>query len=505
MSPGAEPCAFAKSTLSFTLKDVLFDGAAGADVDLKSTFASDIGTVVALPEICAIRDRAADLLFRKGILARVQIPQQTLKDGVLTLSVTMATVAEVHIEGDAGPARAKVAAYFNRLRDMKPFDLRKAQRYLLLASEMPGVQIRARLKASDSGKEGAVDFDVVVAWHPIGLAVIAQNTGPESLGRESGVVRFDLNSLTPWGDRSSLVAYGSLDGHTQSVWQLIEEMRPGSDGLVLRASFARGISRPAGVLAPLKLRGTSSVTRLEAEYPLLHRRDSDLHLDGGFEIADQGLLFANQNLSHDKARVLFTSLHGHRDIAFDHDGLSLGGGLELRRGVAGLGASKPRSPLLSRSDADPQATVVRFDARTTLTTPGGGYVDLNAQAQRAWEPLLSYEAFTVGNLTIGRGYDPSVLQGDNGWGVAAEAGHTLRTARGHAFQLYGFYDIARAESLSPGGLKRTLRSDGLGARLFLPRNLRLDLAYAHPLDKSYPGTSNNVSGDRWLITLSAAY
>ena len=45
---------------------------------------------------------------------------------------------------------------------------------------------------------------------------------------------------------------------------------------------------------------------------------------------------------------------------------------------------------------------------------------LGARSQYAWEPLLSFEQFSVGNYTVGRGYDPGSLLDDRGWGTQAE-------------------------------------------------------------------------------------
>ena len=45
---------------------------------------------------------------------------------------------------------------------------------------------------------------------------------------------------------------------------------------------------------------------------------------------------------------------------------------------------------------------------------------LGARGQYAWKPLLSFEEFSAGNYTVGRGYDPGALLGDRGWGTQAE-------------------------------------------------------------------------------------
>ena len=45
---------------------------------------------------------------------------------------------------------------------------------------------------------------------------------------------------------------------------------------------------------------------------------------------------------------------------------------------------------------------------------------VSPRAQIGFDPLLSFEEFTAGNYTVGRGYDPATLTGDSGAGVAVE-------------------------------------------------------------------------------------
>ncbi len=96
--------------------------------------------------ICRIRDRAARIIFDNGVLARVEIPEQRIAGGALVLEVIEAQVVNVRVRGDVGPAQAAVERYAEKLRGMKPFDMAKAQRYLLLASDVPGLRVRAAVR-----------------------------------------------------------------------------------------------------------------------------------------------------------------------------------------------------------------------------------------------------------------------------------------------------------------------------------------------------------------------
>ncbi len=144
--------------------------------------------------VCDIRDRAAALYLRRGVLASVVIPEQKIADGRLTLTVVEARIASVNYHGDAGPAQKQVARFLDHLRGMAPFDLDVAQRYLLLASDVPGVRIQSALRPSPAG-DGALDLDVAIARDAVDGSVVAQNYGSKTVGRDLTLARLDLQQL----------------------------------------------------------------------------------------------------------------------------------------------------------------------------------------------------------------------------------------------------------------------------------------------------------------------
>ena len=96
-------------------------------------------------------------------------------------------------------------------------------------------------------------------------------------------------------------------------------------------------------------------------------------------------------------------------------------------------------------------------------------------AQYAWKPLLSFEQFSAGNYTVGRGYDPGALLGDRGWGTQAEirAGSRMQVStRKPALEGYAFWDHAKVDNVDPfidvSG-RQHLNSVGAGARISFDR------------------------------------
>jgi hemolysin activation/secretion protein len=505
------PCPLADSTVAVTLGSVSFRGSTALKAqDFGPTYREFLGKPQRVGVICEIRDRAARALFDRGILARVEIPEQRIAGGALILDVIEAHVVNVRVRGDIGPAQAAVERYVEQLRGMRPFDMRKAQRYLLLASDIPGVRVRAAVKPSVSPERGAVDIDVSVTHSDFAVVANVQNLGSKTVGRWGAVVRADARSFTPLGEDSTLVAFHTLGSDEQWVVQLLEAVRLGGDGWIARLSAVYGDSRPGDVLKPLDLKSTSVVGEAEAAYPVIRRRRLNLNLAGGFDFINQetDLGGGDALLTQDRLRVAYVRADGDaRVYAFDRTFL-FNGALTLRQGLSGLGASDAGSILLTRSLAIPDAGLVRFAGSLDAPVGGGFSANVRVQAQYTDKPLMPYEQIGLGDLTIGRGYDPAVVLGDSGVAAAFELRYAgLQLNPRLLFSPYLFFDSGSVHNnqaaLSGLVADHTLRSIGAGAVLRLANRASLEMIYAYPLD------SVNLGGERptprLLISLTASF
>ena len=515
--PGA--CPIGAADLKFTLKSVEFTGAQGIKTsELAPAYQSRLGQAISLAEVCEIRDHAAAQLFRLGILARVEIPVQTISDGHLKLEVTAAHIVSVQVKGDAGPAQHKVEDLIENLRGMAPFDIRKAQRYLFLISDLPGIRVQAALKPSPGGP-GAVDMIVTVSRKPYDAVVNIENFNSEALGSFGGLVRADFNGFTALGERTTLIGYTSFVGGDQYILQGVEEARIGASGLVGRLSFSYGDSQPQGNLAPLRLEGESYVGSVSFTYPVVRSRREDVNVSAGLDYVNQLVTVNNGGniLNRDRLSVVFVKADGRQ--AWRRFGLlpsgQISGGIEFRQGVDLFDASHPGTGnLLSRTEGQPQSGLVRADGRLDLQWLPYFSTRVAFSGQFTDRVLLAYEDYTVGNLSIGRGYDPSSLTGDRGVGGSLEA----RVGPFHSFpgdpklalpqdtnlSGFGFFDTAHVQNLSVGSQDRTVRSLGGGLTFQFANRLRFETFYAHTLDTVSPNLSKRP-GDRVFVNLTASF
>lgn len=508
------PCALADSDIRVNLTALALERPDGSPLppELQTLLAgADEGMrgEQSIAVVCRVRDRINERLNEAGYVALAQIPAQQITDGTLHIQVVTARITELRVVGDPGPFRGQLEKAVERIRALDPLNRRDAERLLLLAGDIPGVDVNLTL-SSANGAPGEVIGTLGVTVQRFALTANVQNYGSHQLGRWVGSVRGEAYGLTGMADRTFLAYSNSVDWDEVRVFQAGHDFGLTQSGLRLGLRGSLATSRPD--LENLDLRSRSVIAGIDLSMPVVRELDRTVLAMGGFEILNQRSRLHSGDRSvpytFDKLRVLYARLEG--DMRFD-DGtreyLRTRASVELRKGIDVLDATQRRvttaqgSP--SRLDGNPQAFVVKGNIDFEVKPAERFQIDVGAFGQWTDDPLLNLEEFSLGNYTRGRGYDPGSNGGDRAYGFTVEPRLRLPVPR-FGVQASAFYDWVRLENLDRGTLvpKRTLRSVGGGLRFILPRTLVLDLTYAHPLDKVLP-TDAKKPTDRFLVSLTA--
>lgn len=505
-APGAGACPLAENPAPLSVTSVRFNGLESVPAeDLRPAYAAFLNRAGGdAADLCKIRDAVAEALFDRGLLARVEIPAQTIDGGAVVLEVIEAHVVNVSLRGDPGPAAPALEKYAAKLRGMKPFDVNRVQRYILLASDIPGLKVRASVRPNISGERGAVDLDLNVERDDEELIVNAQNLQGKATGRWGFLGRYDLNARSRYGERLSLVGYRTIKNE-QWVAQALSEARLGGEGWVVRGGVAYGESRPGGALTGLGLKSVSVVANLEAAYPLVRKRRENLWAAAGFEYIDQDTRLGGGNkLINDDLRIFYARMQGDQTSYIGYRPIVLRGEVGVRRGIEGFGATDEGDRLLSRVDAKPAAWTLLAEASATMVITPRLSAFVEVSGQYADQPLTSYEEFSVGSLTVGRGYDPGYISGDKALAATFElrAG-PFQPRAGWAVSPYGFFDIAHTSDKDRNGFNQTVKSVGVGLQMPVRDRWVLDVSYARPLDKRTLDRSKPPG--RLLVNLTARF
>ena len=495
------PCPLADpqyATLKIRITNVDFRGLKVVTPDMLADSWRDLaGREMPVASLCEIRDRAATALRQMGYLAAVQVPPQRIgADGNVTFDVLMAKLVGVQVRGDAGNSEKLIAATLDALKAQPVFNVREAERSLLLARDLPGYDVRLSLRPAGTAP-GEVIGDVAITREQVRLDVNIQNWGSHSVGRWGALARVQLNDITGMGDTTAISLFNTLQTREQTVLQVEHSMALNADGLRLGGEFTYAWSKP-DIGAPVKSR--TLIASANLSYPLIRQQARTLVATGGLDIVDQHVDFGPAQLSRDRLRVLFARLDGQwidpaslnstTGFTANEPRWRLGGAVEARHGLSGLGASDSCGGVLlcpSRPEGDASAFVLRASAAGEWRPVPMVTLALSPRGQYSNRPLLAFEEMSAGNYTIGRGYDPGTLTGDSGFGFASEVrlGRAFpASVRDLAIQPYAFFDAMWMWNKDSGfnGLDpQKLSSAGGGVRLTWGNRGRIDFNVAVPL------------------------
>lgn len=513
--------------LTFTFSEAEFSGLGDVDPGLLTSSWSDlVGQEIPVAAICDIRDRAATLLRAKGYLAAVQVPVQTIGEGTVKFDVLLARIRQVQVRGDAGRSSAALQSVLAKLEGQSVFNANDAERYLLLARDIPGFDVRLTLQPL-SAEQGGQPGDVVgvfdVSNTPIIIDANIQNLGSPQIGRFGGLARIRLNGLTGLGDETMLSVYSAQDFDEQVVVSGQHEFRVGSEGLTLGLAGTLAFTEP-DIAGPNVFSSETFIGSAYARYPVIRSQAENLTVSAGGDFIDQDVEFTGLDFSADNLRVAFArfdywgsdleSVNGQGGYSATEPKISYQATLEVRQGVDALGASPscgvgfvnctaPGFVPPSRLDADPSGFLVRGGTSITYRpTPLLGFT-ARTRFQYSPDPLLGYEQFSGGNFTVGRGYDPGAIIGDQGFGAQFEVFYgsiVPETADSVAIQPFAFFDLAKVSVNNVADDSDRLTSAGGGMRMTIGRQAVLDLTVAVPLEQTDFATSKGSA--RVLMSLT---
>ena len=506
------PCALDRAEyadIKLTLNGAEFVGLDRvAGLSLEEAYQNYVGSEHSLSVLCDIRARANGLLRAQGYLATVEIPEQNLGDGVADFRVVFGRLTSVRVRGDAGPSEAVAARYLQKLTQQDVFNTKEAERYLLLADDLPGVNVRLSLRPAAQGQPGDLVGEIAVVRQRAVAFVNVQNFGSQAIGPFGATAQGEIYDITGLGDRTSFTAFTTLDFAEQHTFRVAHDFAVGSEGLRLGGSLTYSTTNPDVNLPGLDVDSESFIASGFASLPIERTRASSVFADLGFDIVNQHVDVNDLGITSDRVRTAFVRFSG--ELVDENSLRRLDGytqfepkrrltyGVEVRQGFDVLTTSVDCRPdpvscvtggsiPPSRIEADPTPFLVRANARGEVRPSPQWTLAANIQAQYSNDPLPSFEEFAAGSFSIGRGYDPGAVLGDSGIAGGFEVRYGSLAPTGPealAYQPYAFTDVAFAWNEDPS--RRALNPDrlwsaGAGVRAAFGSKLQGDLMVAVPL------------------------
>ena len=475
--------------------------------DLEPLWAGLISKQLSVADIYALRDRIRQKYSDDGWLLAIPVivPQQASPKA----AVIRIKVIEAYIDKVVWPeALAKYKDHFTECGDKitaeRPARLATVERCLLLARDLPGLQIGSTLKRSNEGV-GATTLVVDVQEKPFDFSARTDNRTQPGRGPNEYFLSGTANNLLRQHEAFS-VSYGSaydtekllfVEGAYRQVLT--------SDGLTLNALVDYSTGKPGiATLQNLGFIGTGLTSEAGLSYPVIRAREQNLSLGAVFFTEDVQSTITAGTLSEDRLRGLrFRVNADEADTALGTAGVTQVLGV-FSQGIDGLGSTQNGNPEASRANGRVDFTKVEGTISRTQAVTGPFSVYGAATGQWSADPLLIPEQCSYGGRFFGRAFDPFELTGDRCWAVLGElrADLPILTKEITQAQLYGMADHGEVFRIDPSaGVPEKLSGTSLGAGLRLGLIQKIDIN----LEADKPVEGRADQDWRFFFNISAKY
>ncbi len=495
------------AAIRFTLNQLSITGSTVYDVaEFESLYEEFLGVEINLETLRDIADRIeAKYRGDEYVATRALVPAQRIKDGAVEIRIFEGSIRNIIIRGDVGLSEPLVKSYLAKLRTGEPLRWPEAERYLLLARDVPGLSLTGTLRKTPGVEAGGVDLIVDVAHKQFEGFANVQNYSAEPTGPWTLSGGASMNNPLGFGDQLQGVGLITIpEFEEQVVAQINYQARFGDEGLASYSTLSYSLSQPGEELEVLDLEETAWIFDTRMEYPVFRSRGMNLWTSAGIELVNQdtqGPIDTEDNIRALYGRARW-AVAAPLSTVFE-------GAFDLRAGLDIWDATKAEDTNKSRLDADGQFVLGRVDMSTTTPLPHGISLFLRGRGQISDQPLLSYEEFSLGNLTLGRGFDPGEVQGDEGVAGTIELRLNRPEFTNEWFEDTQFYAFADGGYVwnSPESIvdEADMNSIGGGVRFRIQETILGDLTYAHPTSggSAFPGAPDPE--DTWLFRLTKLF
>lgn len=481
--------------------------------EVEAAYAESLGKQITLTEVYAIANRITRIYRDHGfILSRAVVPEQQIKDGVVTLQIVEGFISDYIIQADDVGARKEIEAFAKKMMNDGPLTAKTLERYLLLMNDLPGITVRSVLSPSKTVAGGA-DMILIAEQKKFEGGASIDNYGNTYLGPERLMLRGQANSLFGSSDQIYGMAMWAPSHDELRYYSAGIRHNIGSEGTKIGASVSYAETDPTlplalgGLLDP---NGESLNVSFMATHPFIRSRD--LNVNGGltFDIThnttEYDPAFSVLNTSDDQ-RVL--RANGQMTYLDKYAGYNMAN-LSASQGLEIAGSSRKGDAGLSRSSGDPAFTKINIDASRLQRIYGALTGLIAVTGQYSFQSLLSSEQFGLGGNDFGRGYDSSEVTGDQGIAAKAELAYSipLQYQYLNSVQPYAFYDIGSVWTRTPSAgqdKKDSLASTGLGVRTQFIPSVQGDVFVAKPLTADVGSRGEDSKDLRFKFALTGTF
>ncbi len=308
-------------------------------------------TELSLNELRGMARYIATFYRSRGyFVAQAYLPQQDIKDGIVTIAVMEGQYGQVKLDNQTNVSSSLANGLLGGINPGDPVTSAPLENRLLLLSDLPGVKVNSTLMPGVA--PGTSDLLVTLApGARVSGSVDADNAGNRYTGTNRIGATVNFNEPLGWGDVASLRALSSGSGFNYLRGRYQMHFGKATAGVAYSAMrYELGEE-----FASLQAHGTAEVASVFVGYPLVRTRQSNLTAALVYDAKNfKDQIDITASTTDKEAQVLTASLAGDY-----RDGLG-GGGASVYLLAWSVGNIDLQTPAVYLVDAETTRTAGHF-------------------------------------------------------------------------------------------------------------------------------------------------
>lgn len=431
------------AAIKFKLSDLAITGVTVYKKgELSKYYKPYLGKDVSLTDLQNISDAITERYRDDGyVLSRAIVPAQQIEAGKVYIQVVEGYISIVYVEGEIdNKMRSRIEKYGEKIKQMRPLQIRKLERYVILLNDITGLTVKTVL-APSIDVVGASELTLVVEQQRISVDAYYDNRGSRYIGPEEVVASVSLSDAIFAADDLILQTIDTPTYEELRYLKLIYSTPLGLSDFHINVGGDYTETQPGFTLNSLGLIGRAKSWNVGTEYLLFRTRTKKLSVYGKFDWADSYTDYISTLYQDHIRSARFGAAYNFSDQWLGTNLISL----DFSKGLRVFGAS-PDNPQIQLSRSGGRSDYKKVDINISRYQSFGSrwmLVFANIGQYSFHNGLLSGEQFAFGGPQFGRAYDPSEIIGDSG--IASKLELRVNAYPDKRFlqeiQYYTFYEI----------------------------------------------------------------
>ena len=359
-----------------------------------------IGKEISLLDLKALLDRIESTYRQRDYLAVALAPPQDFSSGRVRIVVSEGYIRDLVVKGDMSRFGARLEPFLARVAAIRPLQVSKVYRQLLLIEDLAGVSVDAHATRIED-EPGAARLELTISFKPGELNIRLNNYGAEGIGPLQGGVVADVNDMFGLFESTEFLVVTNPAAPQRLTFVRLNQSVPlGPTGFSFNYGIGQSWSNPETPAArALRLHAEVSTANVGLNYALLRADERNVIVSAALNGNNTSLDVAGQAVLRERTRwASFGAKYNDK----------IGGVSFILNPVFMKGVDAFESNVTHW-----QFSAAAISGRITANLTDSLEAKVLFNGQYAFNTLPAAMLVNFGGDTFGRGFEPGAINGNS--------------------------------------------------------------------------------------------